>query len=163
MAFADPPQRLHMDVRLTPHRSLPKAGFIALLIGLGVYNVLVAGFLILIGAYPVPVFLGLDFLAVFIAFRVNYSRSRNGERVQVTSDHVRVLHGEAPAERTVWTSPTAFTRVQVDRSGQHDANVRLRLSNRAMRVGAGLGPKERHAFAEALQQAIRAARSERYG
>ena len=162
MGFAETPRRFHMDARLTPHRSLPKRGFVILLIGLGAYNLLVAGFLLLIGAYPVPIFLGIDFLAVFVAFKVSYGRAAFGERVQVTSDDVRVLHGRDKDERTVWRSPTAFTKVQVDRAGRHDAHVRLRLSGKALRVGAGLGPKERIDFAEALERAIRSARSERY-
>ena len=162
MAYAETPPRLHMDARLTPHRSLPKAGFVALLIGLAAYNIVVAAFLVVIGAYPVPIFLGLDFLAVFIAFKVSYGRAAFGERVQVTSDDVRVLHGRDRDERTVWRSPTAFTRVQVDRPGRHDAHVRLRLSGKALRIGAGLGPQERADFARALEQAIRSARMERY-
>jgi uncharacterized membrane protein len=135
---------------------------VVLLSILAAYNLLVAGFLLMIGAFPVPVFLGVDFLAVFIAFRVSYRRGLAAEHIQVTSDLVRVSHRVGRAERTVWSSPTAFTRVQLDRVGDHEAHVRLHLSNRAMSVASSLGHKERAAFAKRLDGAIQAARAERY-
>jgi uncharacterized membrane protein len=151
-----------MDATLRPHRSLSKRGFVVLLVSLAAYNLLVAGFLLLIGAFPVPIFLGLDFLGVVIAFRVSYRRGQAAEHIRVTSDLVQVSHRFGRLERTVWSSPTAFTRVQVDRVGEHEAHVRLRLSDRAMSVGGSLGHKDRAAFARRLELAIRAARAERH-
>ncbi len=162
MAALDPAPHLHMDAELRPNRSLSRRGLVILLSLIAAYNLILAGFLFAIGAFPVPIFLGLDFLAVVVAFRVSNGRSRFAERVQVTADQVRVLRQARGRERTVWTSPTAFTRVCVDRRGEHEAHVRLQLSNRAMSVGASLGAKERAAFAVRLEGAIRAARSERY-
>ncbi len=159
---AGPTPRLHMDATLRPHRSLSKRGFAILLVILAAYNLLVAGFLLMIGAFPVPIFLGLDFLGVFIAFRISYGRGQASEHIQVTSDLVRVSHRFGRVERTVWSSPTAFTRVQLDRVGEHEAHVRLHLSTRAMSVAGSLGHKERADFAKRLDGAIQAARAERY-
>ncbi len=156
------PAHLHLDAVLTPHRSLSKRGFVILLMVLAAYNLLVAGFLLAIGAFPAPIFLGLDFLAVFIAFRVSYGRARLTERVQVTADLVRVLHEGRGKPRTVWSSPTAFTRVEVDQRGEHEARVHLRLSRRGLIIGDGLGPDARTAFAAQLETAIAAARAERH-
>jgi uncharacterized membrane protein len=151
-----------MDATLRPHRSLSKRGFVVLLAILAAYNLLVAAFLVTIGAFPAPIFLGLDFLGVFIAFRVSYGRAQAAEHIQVTSDLVRVSHRFGRVERTVWSSPTAFTRVQFDRVGEHEAHVRLHLSNRTLSVAGSLGPKERADFAKRLDGAIQAARAERY-
>jgi uncharacterized membrane protein len=161
-AIAGPAPFLHMDATLRPHRSLSKHGFVILLVILAAYNLLVAGFLMLIGAFPVPIFLGLDFLGVFIAFRVSYRRGQAAEHIQVTSDLVQVSHRFGRVERKVWTSPTAFTRVQIDRVGEHETHVRLHLSNRAMSVAGSLGHKDRVDFARRLESAIRAARAERH-
>ncbi len=81
----------------------------------------------------------------------------------MTADHVRVLHetGSA-ATRTVWTSPTAFTRVDLDRSGRNGAEVRLLISGRRLVVGRVLGPQAREDLAGALDRAIREARAERH-
>jgi uncharacterized membrane protein len=153
---------LHMDAILRPQRSLSKKGFLILLSILAVYNLLVAVFLWKIGAFPVPVFLGLDFLGVYIAFRVSYGRAKASERIQVTADQVRVSHQFGRMERTVWTSPTAFTRVQLEGEGDQAPRLRLRLSSKAINIATALGPKERADFATALHAALHAARSERY-
>jgi uncharacterized membrane protein len=152
-----------MDACITPNRSLSRRGLWIILGVLAAYNLLVMGFLLVIGAFPVPVFLGLDFAGVAIAFRVSNRRAGWAERVQVSADRVEVTRQRPPAaEETVWSSPTAFTRVAVERTGEHDARVRLHLSRQAMNVGASLSPQERSSFGEALRQAISDARAERY-
>ncbi|MBE7217280.1 MAG: DUF2244 domain-containing protein, partial [Caulobacteraceae bacterium] len=72
--------RLYLDRRITLGRPLPPRALAALLAGLLAANLLIMGFLLLIGAYPVPLFLGLDFAGVWIAFRVFNARARRGER-----------------------------------------------------------------------------------
>ena len=152
-----------MDALLTQNRSLSRRGFYVMLGVLVAYNLLVMAFLVLIGAFPVPIFLGLDFVGLLVAFRVNNRRAASAERVHVTADRVQVSRRQAAGEeRTVWSSPTAFTRVALEHASERDPHIRLRLSNRALRVGASLSAAERTSFAAALQSAIRAARSERY-
>ena len=104
--------RLHMDAILTPTRSLPKVGLLVVLGVLGAFNLLVAVMFLAIGAWPAPIFLGLDFLAVLLAFHLSYRQARRRERVQVSADEVRVVHEVGAQKRTVWRSPTAFTRVR---------------------------------------------------
>ena len=69
---------------------------------------------------------------------------------------------EAPGwTKVVWESPTAFTRVAVDREEGRAIGLRLALSDRQVAVAQALSPRERHDFANALQAAIREARLER--
>lgn len=141
-----------MDAVITPNRSLSKRGLWILMGVLAVYNILVCIFLLAIGAFPVPIFLGLDFAGVALAFHVSNRRAKSAERVQVSAERVEVVR----ASRTVWSSPTAFTQVAME--GQ----VELRLSGRAITVARALSPRERAAFADALKGAIAAAQRERY-
>jgi uncharacterized membrane protein len=152
--------RLYMDRVLAPRPSLPRKGFIALLILLAAYNVILAGFLLAIGAFPVPIFLGLDFVAVLIAFRASYRRAASAERVQVTAQEVRVLRRVRGGEQPIWTSPTAFTRVRVHRPGERESEIQLRIWERTLSLGRSLSPGERSDFADALERAIAAARGE---
>jgi uncharacterized membrane protein len=160
-AMADPP-RLHMDAVLTPHRSLTRMGLYVVVGVLAAFNILVAILFLAIGAQPVPIFLGLDFLAVLLAFQLSYRQARRREVVRVSADEVTVLHEIGARRRTVWRSPTAFTRVQVDAPGEPDTRVVLRLSGKSLIVAGHVSGQERIDFAEALQAAIRSARSERY-
>jgi uncharacterized membrane protein len=157
-----PPPRLYLDEVIAPARSLPKRGF-AILMGVVIgLNAVVAALMLSLGAAPIPIFLCLDVLAVVVAFRVSYAQAAQRERVQVTADQVRVMRDTRAGPRAVWTSPTAFTRVDLDRSGRHGAEVMLRLSGRRMAIARALGPQERAALAEALDDAIRAAKAERH-
>ena len=156
------PGALYMDARLVPHRSLSKRGFYWVIGAVIVFNILVGTLFVSMGALPVPIFLGLDVLGVFLAFRASYRGARQAERVQVDADQVRVFYEIGRHARAVWTSPTAFTRVAVEDAGQHEARVRLSLSGRSLTVAAQLGPRERSDFAAALEEAIRQARAERH-
>jgi uncharacterized membrane protein len=154
---------LYMDARLAPTRSLSKRGF-AWMFGLLVMaNLAMAAFVLALHAFPVPFFLGIDVLGVWIAFRVSYGgASGQAERVLVSADEVRVQHEIGRYARTVWTSPTAFTRVTVDAPGEHETCVSLQLSGRSLVLARALSPIERADFAKALEDAIRSARAERY-
>jgi len=153
---------LYMDAEITPHRSLSKRGFYWV-IGLVITFNLITGcfFVFALKAFPVPLFLGLDVLGVFLAFRFNYKGAGQIERVQISAAEVKVLHQYGRQARTVWTSPTAFTKVALDDAGEHHARVRLHLSGRAVIIGAALSPGERDDLAAALEEAIRKARLER--
>lgn len=153
--------RLYMDAVIWPNRSLSPRG-LKILLGLCIaYNLVLAIFLILIGAFPVPVFLGLDVAGLALAFHVSNRRARRAERVQVSAEAIKVIRQEGGRAATVWASPTAFTRVAVD-VGEEEAEVKLELSGRSLAIAQALSPDERADFAAALQRAIRAARAERY-
>jgi uncharacterized membrane protein len=125
--------------------------------------VIIAIFMVaVLRAFPVPIFLGLDVLGVWLAFRASNRGAGQVEHVRVSAEAVTVTHEFGRTARTVWTSPTAFTRVAVEAPGQHEVSVSLRLSDRALIVAHALSPEERVDFAEALKVAIRAARAERW-
>lgn len=154
--------RLYMDRRLTPNRSLSRQGFYWLIGVIVAMNLAIATFLIALRAFPVPIFLGLDIVGVLVAFRASYRSAGQAERVQVSADEVRVSHETPRSARTVWRSPTAFTRVTVEAPGEHEARVRLSLSGRSLVVAHALSPAAREGFAAELQTAIRQARAERW-
>jgi uncharacterized membrane protein len=150
-----------MDAEIRPHRSLTQRGFLVLIGVITAANVSAAAVFIAMGAHFVPIFLGVDLLAVIVAFLASFRSGRWVERVQVSAYEVRVTH-QAPkaAAVLVWESPTAFTRVKVERD-EEDGRVvacRLALSGRETRVAASLSPRERGEFAKALEDAIWRAR-----
>ena len=114
------------------------------------------------GWRPGPVFLGLDVLIVWLAFRANYRAARRRERVRVSAEQVEIWLESEAGKRTVWTSPTAFTGLDVEPFGQDDTKVRLRMHRKRYLVGRALSPGERADLGRALDGAIRAARKERY-
>jgi uncharacterized membrane protein len=145
---------LYMDAVITPHRSLSDRGFMVLISIITVANCASAAVFLKMGATLVPVFLGIDVLAVLVALLVSIRRARNRERVQVSASEVRVVHETPAASTLVWESPTAFTRLFVERDEDQVTALRLALSGREIPVAAALSPRERTEFAKALDRAI---------
>ena len=154
---------LYMDAVIKPNRSMSRRGLYVVMGVTVAFNLMVAVFLLVLGAPPVLPFLGLDVLAVGLALRASFRAAERAERVRVTAEAVIVSREDEKGARVVWTSPTAFTRVGVDQPGEHETRVRLMMSRRRLTLGRALSPAERVAFADALQRAIRNARAERYG
>ena len=148
----------YMDAVITPHRSLSRRGFIVLISALTFINACTAMLFVALRAIPVPAFLGLDLVAILIAFAASRRAAKRLERIQVTAAEVRVVLESPRGAHTVWISPTAFTRVILVGDPEEDADLQLRLSDRGMPVARALNRSERRDFAAALEQAIRRAR-----
>lgn len=155
------PGPFYMDAEIRPNRSLSERGFIVLIAVVTLANCVSAAVFVAMGATFVPIFLGVDLLAVFVAFMVSFRAGRRVERVQVTSRDVRVVQETPKSSEVVWESPTAFTRVQVEKEEGRTVGLKLALSGREVAVAAALSPRERAEFAQALERAIWRARRER--
>lgn len=152
---------LYMDAEIRPNRSLSERGFIILIAIVTVANCASAAVFLAMGATFVPFFLGIDVLAVIVAFLVSFRAARRIERVQVSASEIRVTLETPKATQLVWESPTAFTRLEVEREQERTVAVKLALSGREAEVAAALSPKERAEFAKALDRAIWRAKRER--
>ena len=150
---------LYMDAEIKPNRSLSQRGFVVLISVITAINASTAILFVRMGAPWAPVFLGLDVLAVAVAFGASFRAGRSVERVQVSASEVTVTLVSPRASQVVWASPTAFTRVDTDRDEENRVTAcRLALSGRATPVAVALSPGERAAFATALETAIWRAR-----
>lgn len=144
-----PPEgALYMDAELRPHRSLSLAAFKFMFAGVIIINVLVAVFFWVQGAFPVAGFLGLDVLALWLAFRLNYRAARRVERVRVMRNQVYVCSADRDGERH-WVLNPVWARVVREGTG-----VLIRADKGQMRLGAFLSPKECESFAAALDAAL---------
>jgi uncharacterized membrane protein len=152
---------LYMDAEIIPNRSLSQRGFVILISLVTFFNVLAAGVFLYLGAHLVPLFLGLDVVAIAVAFLVSYAAARRIERVQVSSTEIRITHETPKWTQLVWSSPTAFTRIALEVEDEIPVALRLRLSGREVAVAQALSPRERAEFARALETAVWRARRER--
>ncbi|MGQ0531606.1 MAG: DUF2244 domain-containing protein [Caulobacteraceae bacterium] len=145
--------QLFMDAVLRPHRSLSLAAFKYMLIAVIIVNVVVALFFWVQGAFPVAGFLGLDVLALWLAFRWNYRAAQVAEYVRIASGKVHVAAVDRYGAATHWVLNPVWARVARDGRG-----VLIRDGEGQMRVGAFLSPKECESFAVALDAALHKAR-----
>lgn len=150
----DPDEALYFDAEVRPHRSLPNPGFLALMIAIGTLSFTAGIAFMLMGAWPVLGFFGLDVLLVWLAFRFSYREGRRLETIQVTPREIRVARRSPFGHLTAFRIPAAFTRVEIVGRGEPDVQTRLAHAGKHLIIGSMLAPKEREALAESLHQAV---------
>ena len=140
---------------ITPHRSLSGTGFLILMSAFGVVSFAAGMMFLLMGAWPVLGFFGLDVLLVYWAFRLNYRSARAYEEVMVTPSELRVRKVSHRGKVAEWSLNPLW--VQLDRDSHEEFGIeRLFLVSRGRKlpIGGCLSPPEKESFAAALGAAI---------
>jgi len=113
-----------------------------------------------LGAWPVAGFMGLDVLAVYIAFRLSYGQMRAFERVTINDEALVVERVDVKGRRREWRFPSYWVSVFFEGDEETGATtVTLRSHGRSLEVGQYLSPFERKSFADTLKQALYEAKS----
>jgi uncharacterized membrane protein len=144
---------------LTPHRSLNRTGFLVLMVFLSVVSFAAGLAFLLMGAWPVLGFFGLDVLAIYWAFRVNFLRARASEEISITPSELRVRRVSHRGHVVEWVLNPLW--VQLDQKIHAEFGIeKLYLVSKGRRVSVAsfLGPDEKASFAKALLAALQAAR-----
>src|ERR1700681_643862 len=97
-----PPQPELFSALLTPHRSLNRTGFLVLMGFISAVSFAAGLAFLLMGAWPVLGFFGLDVLAIYWAFRINFRDARATEEIRVTPSELRVRRGGHRRPRGGW-------------------------------------------------------------
>lgn len=109
-----------------------------------------------IGAWPVAGYFGLDVLLLFIAFRVNQNRAREIEEVTVTPVQLHVRRLSHRGEAQEWRFNPAWVRIERGREDQEYGLLGLSVVSGATRVSVArhLSPLERLEFARAFEASL---------
>jgi uncharacterized membrane protein len=142
------------DAVLYPNRSLPNAGFLAVMAIVIGANILFGAYFFSIGAWPVIGFCGLDVFLVWLAFKLSYRQGRLKERVIIREGDMRVSRVLPSGHESRWRLQPLWTRIVIDRPDEHEARVRVISKGRSLILGAFLSPEERMAFGRSLAAAV---------
>jgi uncharacterized membrane protein len=143
------------EALLTPYRSLPPAGFLALMAFLIGLSVAIGVGFSLAGAWPVLGFLGIDIILVFVAFRISYDAGLQSERIRLTSDTLEVEFSGRANPPTHFVLQPYWAKIDVETVNAKTERMIIRSHGRALEIGSFLGRIEKRAFAEALTDALR--------
>jgi uncharacterized membrane protein len=148
MAQAEP---LLLDLVLRPHRSLTPRGFRVLMTVLLGFGMIGGAVFLLLGAWPVLGFLGLDVVLVYLAFRASYAGGRVYERIRLSPAALIVDRVDRRGRHRRFELQPQWLRVEVD-----GAASRLTLSShgRSLAVAAFLPRDELDEVAEAIRLAL---------
>jgi uncharacterized membrane protein len=105
------------------------------------------------GAWPVSGFMGLDVLALYIAFRISYRQAQAFERIQIRDGQVIVERCDMHGIMTTETLPSYWTRVDFE-GDDESGDVSLCSHGRSVAVGRMLPGFERAMFADTLRKAL---------
>jgi uncharacterized membrane protein len=145
---------------LMPHRSLGRRGFF-LLIGALLFGWVVTGaFFLSVGAWPVFGFLGLDVLAVYIAFRINYRAARAREEVSVSRTLVDIRKTAPSGKREEHRFNPFWARFNVSRHAEIGiTRMAVEGQGHEVAIGGFLNPDDRESFADAFGKALATAKA----
>jgi uncharacterized membrane protein len=140
---------------VTPHRSLSSAGFLIVMTAIGGISFAAGMVFLMLGAWPVFGFFGLDVFLIYWAFRANYRAAAAYEEVTVTASELRVRKVSHRGKVSEWILNPLWVRL--DRETQEEfgiAHLFLVSRGRRLPVASFLGPQEKESFAAALGTAI---------
>ena len=144
---------------LTPHRSLSAKGFVILMVAIGAISFAAGLAFLLMGAWPVFGFFGLDVALIWWAFRINYRHALAYEEVQITVTQLRIRKVSHRGVEKNWVFNPLWVRLEREAHDEFGV-TRLYLVNqgRELTIASCLGPDEKADFAAALAAALAQAR-----
>ena len=147
---------LVFSAALRPHRSLTPQGLQVVMAAVGGVGLLIGGFFVWLGAWPVFGFLGLDVLILYLAFRRSFADADVREIVEVTG-HEIVLYNARPARpATERRFPRPWVRIHLEEDCERELIGALALvyAGRRTEFASFLAPEERKSLAAALKAAV---------
>ncbi len=141
---------------LTPHRSLSRQGFVAVMAAIVAINLAAGIVFAVIGAWPVSGFMGLDVALVWWAFRANFAAARQAERIEITEHELVVEHLAEGRTRRERRFVRRWVRVELEEDRDRELIGRLFLASHGLHteIGRFLAPAERLELARELKSAL---------
>jgi uncharacterized membrane protein len=140
---------------IKPHRSLGSVGFLVLMITFGAVSFVSGVAFLMMGAWPIFGFFGLDVLLLYWAFRLNYRRAGAYEEVKVTPSELTVRKVSHRGAAREWVLNPLW--VKLDKAVHEEYGIeRLLLVSRGkhLAIASFLGPDEKASFADQLGAAL---------
>lgn len=143
------------EARLKPHRSLTRAGFAAVMLAVAGASFTLGAAFLMMGAWPVFGFLGLDVLLVYAALRASFRSARAYEDIHVTPNLLRVRQVSHYGHERENVANPRWVRMETERDEDYGM-TRLALISRGVPlvIGAFLPPAQREQVAHGLGSAL---------
>jgi uncharacterized membrane protein len=147
---------------LHPHRSLGPTGFLILMSAVGGVSFVTGMVFLMMGAWPVFGFFGLDVALVYLAFRLNYRSGRLYELIELTPQSLTVTRVHPSGKRESFDFNPYWVRVRLAEDRQGRTDMRLGSHGKEVSIGRFLTDDERRDFSSALSGALIEARGAQF-
>lgn len=157
--MSDPVERKIYEARLSPHRSMTPRAFYIFIVAFCVAQLVFALPFLVMGAWPVAGFMGLDALALYIAFRISFRSARAYETLDLTALELVFAQVGVGGRRREWRFNPSWVRLEQQVHEEFGTqSVALVSRGEAIEIGAFLGPDQKAELARDLNRALAAAR-----
>src|SRR4029077_9043971 len=130
---------------------LGRTGFLALMTFITAVSFVAGIAFWVMGAWPVFGFFGLDVLAIYWAFRLNFRRGNASEEITVTPSELRVRRISHPGHVVEWGLNPLWVRLVQKPHDELGIKRLYRVARgRNVSVGTFLGPDEKASLAKTL-------------
>jgi uncharacterized membrane protein len=147
------------SVVITPHRSLSRVGFLVLMAMFGGVSFISGMAFLMMGAWPIFGFFGLDVLLLYLAFRLNYRHAAAYEEVTMTPAALTVRKVSHRGKVREWVLNPLWVRLEKIVHEEFGIEKLLLVSRgRQLDIANFLGPDEKANFAMALGKALNKAK-----
>jgi uncharacterized membrane protein len=145
---------------LRPYRSLGPRGLAILIAAIAGLSFSIGTYVWWIGAWPVIGFVGLDALAIVLAFKLNARAARAFEEVEVSRAAIIVRKVTASGRAQELRFNPQWVLLEVEKAEDEGViRIVLRMRDRRIPVGAFLNPRDKETFARAFVAALATARA----
>lgn len=155
LADSDRFERPVFSAVIRPHRSLSPQGFKVVMVLVCLASLIASIPFVVMGFWPVAGFFGLDFLGLYIAFRVNYRQGESFELLELTPIRLLLRKVTHRGEVTEWRFNPLWTRLHRQMDDEFGVQE-LTLASRGQQVVVAhdLSPPERESLADELSRAL---------
>ncbi|WP_457797323.1 DUF2244 domain-containing protein [Methylocystis sp. S23] len=147
------------STRLSPHRSMTPRAFYLFIVAFCLAQVIFAIPFLVMGAWPVAGFMGLDALALYVAFLISFRDARAYETLDVTPLELVFAKVGAGGRRREWRFNPSWVRLEQKVHEEFGTmSVTLVSRGETIEVGSFLGPDQKAKVARELARALAIAR-----
>ena len=143
-----------LDLKLFPQRSLKPEHFSKLLLALIIICSLASIRFIIVGAWPVALFLSLDVVALWLAFFISYRRGRVFETIQLSDTDLIISRSDASGRITATRFEPYWVKVSLETIGADKNILTVSHHDKLVQLGSFLVPHERKEVAATLKEAL---------
>ena len=149
---------IEFDVILKPNTSLSPVAFLLLISIFGLVSFIAGIMFIIVGAWPVFGFLGLDVLLIYLAFKRNYRDATKTEKLWLTKSTLGVEKIYRDKKIQKYEFQTYWIRVELCEKPGRQRTLTLKSHGKSIEIGKFLGPEEKLQLANTLQTELRRVR-----
>jgi uncharacterized membrane protein len=145
--------------KLTPHRSMGRRGFRAVIVMVAVLATIPGIIFFSMGAWPIVGFMGLDVGLIAWALLAHQRDGKRYEQVTLWPDQLELKQVDGTGKETLTRFNPFYVKLVIDRDfNERTTGLHLRTGERDIEVGTFLNTDEKSSFAKAFGTALKRAR-----